>query len=61
IDTKFGTYSTTIKINERKVSYVRNLQRNSGLYPATDAVLLADFFSKIYTADRSRLVFVKKE
>jgi hypothetical protein len=61
IDTKFGSYSTTITINERKISYVRNLQRNSGRYPATDAVLLADFFSKIYSADRSKLVFVKKD
>ncbi|MDB5277726.1 MAG: hypothetical protein JWR61_2681 [Ferruginibacter sp.] len=61
IDTKFGTYSSTIKVNERKVSYVRIMQRNSGRYPATDAVLLADFFSKIYTSDRSKLVFVKKD
>lgn len=61
IDTKFGTYNCTLKTSPGKVIYVRNLQRNSGRYPATDAGALADFFSKIYTADRAKLVLVKEE
>lgn len=61
VDTRFGTYSTVVKISDGKILYVRNFQRNSGRYPVADAVALAEFFSTIYSADRGRLVFVKKE
>ena len=61
VDTRFGTYSTVVKISDGKILYVRNFQRNSGRYPVADAVALAEFFSTIYSADRGTLVFVKKE
>ncbi|WP_301921281.1 DUF3857 domain-containing protein [Ferruginibacter sp.] len=61
VDTKFGTYNAIIKISDGKILYIRNFQRNSGLYPVAEAVALAEFFSKIYSADRASLVFVKKE
>jgi transglutaminase-like putative cysteine protease len=61
IGSKFGTYNAMVKISGGKIMYVRNLQRNSGRYPAADAVELAGFFSQIYTADRAKLVFVKEE
>jgi hypothetical protein len=61
LDTRFGTYKTTLKITAGKVVYTRNFQRNSGRFPASDAVALADFFSKIYYADRAKIVFVKQE
>ena len=61
LDTKFGTYNTIVKVSPGKIIYARNLQRNSGSYPATDAVALADFLLKIYNADRARVVLVKDE
>ncbi len=61
LDTKFGTYNATVKVSPGKIVYVRNLQRNSGRFPATDAVALSDFLSKIYTTDRARVVLVKEE
>ena len=61
LDTKFGTYNTIVKVSPGKIIYARNLQRNSGSYPATDAVALADFLLKIYNADRARVVLIKEE
>ncbi len=60
LDTKFGTYSSAFKISAGKILYVRSLIRNCGNFPASDAVALADFFSKVYSADRSKMVFVKE-
>ena len=60
LDTKFGSYGCSFKLSAGKIIYVRNLQKNGGNYPAADAVAMADFFQKIYTADRARLVFVKE-
>lgn len=61
LDTKFGSYHANIKVKENKIFYIRYSQRNEGVYPASDAVPLADFFSKIYSADRKGLAFVKSE
>lgn len=61
LDTKFGTYNSTLKITKGKIEYVRNFQQNSGRFPAADAVLLSEFFSKVYLADRAKIVFVKEE
>lgn len=61
LDTKFGTYNSTAKISSGKIEYIRNFQRNSGRFPASDAVALAEFFSKIYSSDRAKIVFVKEE
>ena len=61
LDTKFGTYDCNLKVSPGKIIYIRNLQRNSGRYPATDAVALADFLLKIYTADRATVVLVKED
>ena len=61
IDTKYGSYSAVFKINSGKIFYLRTLQRNTGNYPAREAVAIQDFFEKIYYADRSKIVFIKEE
>ena len=61
LDTKFGSYKASSKVSPGKIIYVRNLQRNHGRYPPADAVALADFFLKIYNADRARVVLIKEE
>jgi hypothetical protein len=61
LETKFGTYNSNVKITQGKIMYVRNFQQNSGRFLASDAMPLAEFFSKIYSADRAKIVFVKVE
>lgn len=61
LNTKFGSYNASSKVSPGKIIYVRNLQRNHGRYPPADAVALADFFLRIYNADRARVVLIKEE
>lgn len=60
IETKFGKYSTSIKINGNKIYYVRYNMRNKGHYPASDSKALKEYFDKIYKADREKIVLVKE-
>jgi hypothetical protein len=56
---EFGNYSSSLKVVPGEIIYYRKIERNSGRFPASDAKLLADFFEKIYKADRSKVVLVK--
>ena len=60
-DTKYGSYSAVYKMSAGKIIYIRTLQRNTGNYPAKEAVAIEAFFEKIYYADRSKIVFIKEE
>jgi hypothetical protein len=60
LKTKFGSYTSTIKLENNKLTYLRIREQFSGKYPAKDFKELADFYDRIYKADRSRLVLVKK-
>jgi len=61
LETKFGTYNSNVKVTLNKIVFVRNFQRNNGSFPASDAMPLAEFFAKIYSADRAKIVFIKQE
>lgn len=61
IESKFGKYSNTVKLNGNKIVYYRDLQHYSGRFPAKDYTALAAFYESIYKADRNKMVFVKKE
>ena len=61
IDTKFGKFNVKTTFSSGKIIYIRSMERNSGLFPANDAVALADFYNTVYKADRARIVLVKKE
>jgi hypothetical protein len=58
---KFGNYTSSIKILPGKIMYYRTMECNSGRFPASDAKLLATFFDKIYKADRSKVVLIKND
>jgi hypothetical protein len=60
IKTKFGTYSSIVKLNGSKIVYKRVREQFSGRFPAKDQQDLANFFEDIYKADRSKMVLVKK-
>jgi hypothetical protein len=60
LKTKFGSYNTTVKLDKNKLTYIRIREQYTGRFPAKDFKELAEFYDRIYKADRSRLVLVKK-
>ncbi len=61
IQSKFGNYSSSVKYKDNKLFYYRSIEQNSGRFPAKDFNDLAEYYSAIYKADRSRVVLVKDE
>jgi transglutaminase-like putative cysteine protease len=60
LKTKFGTYTCSSKLEGNKISYHRVLEKYAGRFPVKDQAALIQFLGDIYTADRSRMVLVKK-
>ena len=60
IKTRFGTYSSSVKLQDNRLYYLRVREQYSGRFPAKDKEELSKFFDAIYKADRSRVVLVKK-
>lgn len=61
IENKFGKYAIKFLVNGDAIDCIRYYERNEGRYPAADYDSLVKFYSDMYKADRSKLVFVKKE
>ncbi|HVF80570.1 MAG TPA: DUF3857 domain-containing protein [Flavisolibacter sp.] len=61
LKTKFGSYTSKVKLEGDKIMYYRRMEQWPGRYPATDSAAIAEFYGTIYKADRSRVVLVKKE
>jgi hypothetical protein len=61
LKTKFGTYTSKVKMEGDKIIYTRRMERWSGRYPAAEGKAIEDFYSTVYKADRTRVVLVKKE
>lgn len=59
--TKFGNYSSHINIAGNKLQYYRSLQRFSGHFSPADYSAFSTFINGIYKADRTKVVFVKKD
>jgi hypothetical protein len=60
LKSKFGTYSSSVKLVGNKIIYKRVREHFAGRYPAKEGVALAGFFESVYRSDRSKMVFVKK-
>lgn len=61
VESKFGSYSSTMKVVGDKILYYRIMKQYSGRFPAKEYDELVKYSDQIYRADRTRLVFVKKE
>ncbi|HYO21223.1 MAG TPA: hypothetical protein VER36_02385, partial [Flavisolibacter sp.] len=61
LKTKFGNYSSRVKVEGSKITYYRKIELFSGRFAAKEGAAIAEFYNSVYKADRSRLVFVKKE
>jgi len=61
INNKFGDYEIHFKVDGENVSCTRMYKRSEGRFPPSDYAELVKFYESMYKADRSRIVFVKKE
>jgi hypothetical protein len=61
INSKFGDYKCSIKVDNDKLVYYRYLQQNARSFPPADYAGLVSFYEQLYKSDNSRIVLVKKE
>ena len=61
INNKFGNYEIHFKIDDQKINCTRLYKRSEGRFPPSDYAELVKFYDDMYKADRSRIVFIKKE
>jgi hypothetical protein len=61
VKTKYGNYKSNVKVEGSKLTYYRRIEIYSGRFAAKEGSAIADFYGTVYKADRSRIVFVKKE
>ncbi|MEP6713121.1 MAG: DUF3857 domain-containing protein [Ferruginibacter sp.] len=58
---KFGSYSISFVVKGNTINLLRVYERHEAVYPSTDYLELAKFYDEMFKADRSKIVFVKKE
>ena len=61
VESKFGKYSSSVKLEGDKLVYYRNMEHYSGRFAPDQYNALVKFYETIYKADRSKVVLVKKE
>lgn len=61
IENKFGRYSLSFKVTNNKIEVVRKQIVDKNVFPPSEYTELVKFYDNMYKADRSKIVFVKKE
>jgi hypothetical protein len=61
IESKFGKYSASIKVEQNRILYYRLHEYYSGRFSPKDYPELVKFYDNIYKADRNKIVFVKSD
>jgi hypothetical protein len=61
LNSPFGKYSCSVKLNGNRLLYYRNIERTGGRFPAKDYADLVKFYDAIYKADRNKVVLVKNQ
>lgn len=60
IKTRFGTYTSSVKLSGEKIIYYRSMEEYEGRFPSGAYNDLVKFYDQVYKADRNKVVFVKK-
>jgi transglutaminase-like putative cysteine protease len=60
IDSKFGSYQSSLQTKDSEITYIRTMTVNRGQYPASAYNEWVDFRKKIVKADKTQLVLVNK-
>jgi hypothetical protein len=61
IEAKYGKYSSSVKVMDDKIVYYRRFEKSADRYPPADYQDLVKFYERLYKADHTRIVLVKKE
>ena len=61
IKNNYGAYSIQFFVKENHIEVVRRNERTAGYFSKNEYKNVLNFFNEIYTADRGRIVLVKKE
>ncbi len=61
LSNKFGTYNIHFAFEAENITYTRSYIRTKGRFPPADYAELVKFYEDMFKADRSRIVFVKKD
>ena len=61
VNSKFGKYSSSVKLAGNQLFYYRSIEHYGGRFPAKDYAELVSFYAAIHKADRNRVVLVKNE
>ncbi len=61
INSKFGKYASSVVLSPDKIIYYRKWEESVQRFPPSDYAALVRFYEKLYKADHSRIVLVKKE
>ena len=59
ISTRFGKYSSSVKVIEDKIFYYRSIEQYSGRFPAKQFNEMVSYYEQVYKADRTKVVLVK--
>lgn len=59
LQTKFGKYTSLIKVLDDKIIYYRLMEQYSGRFPAKEYNGLVKFYEQIFKSDRAKVVLVK--
>ncbi len=60
LETKFGKYTISSKIEGNSIIYHRTNEQYSGRFPASMQDEVINFYNEIFKSDRAKIVFVKK-
>ena len=61
VKSKFGNYSSSVKLVDNKLFYYRSVETYSGQFAATTYPELVKFYEAMYKADRTKVVLVKTQ
>ena len=60
LETRYGRYQVRTLLNDDKILYFRYYDQYSGRFPASEYESIRNFFNRIYEADHTQIVLVKK-
>ncbi|MBX2842524.1 MAG: DUF3857 and transglutaminase domain-containing protein [Flammeovirgaceae bacterium] len=59
-ESQFGKYEVSISVDNNKVTYIRRMEMNRGIYPKESYEELRKFLKDVVKADKTKMVFVNK-
>ena len=60
VETKYGKYQVGLQIRDDKIVYYRYYEQHSGRFPAMEYEAVRSFYNRIYDADHTQVVLVRK-